>query len=87
MVAAAVAAAPDARKDIVAQLHSDGTARVSLDFRCALQDNFDAGWKVPGILFRHEMRNSSEYRNAAADGGGGGGGEEGNADNGDPSET
>lgn len=37
-------------------MQCDGTARVSIDFRCALVDCFDKGWKLPGVIFRHEMR-------------------------------
>jgi hypothetical protein len=33
-----------------------GTARISLDWRVALEENFDKQWKAPGCIFHHEMR-------------------------------
>ena len=39
-----------------AEVLDPGTARVSIDFRCALEDCFDSSWKLPGVVFRHEMR-------------------------------
>jgi len=41
------------------QRNSSGRTRVSLDFRCAPKSAFDAEWKLPGVLHRHEMREIS----------------------------
>lgn len=41
------------------QRNSSGRTRVSLDFRCAPKSAFDADWKLPGVLHRHEMREIS----------------------------
>lgn len=38
------------------QPNSSGRTRVSLDFRCAPRSAFDSGWKLPGIVHRHDMR-------------------------------
>jgi hypothetical protein len=48
--------------------YPDGTARVSIDFRCALADCFDAEWRLPGMVFRHEMRSSAHWTTLEAAG-------------------
>lgn len=39
-----------------ARENSSGRTRVSLDFRCTVEEFFDATWKLPGSLHAHERR-------------------------------